>query len=163
MKTQDGQILNCMSMCFDKFQASGEYESMHEFEVYGEVNDMGKWGTFEFNTPYLGETIEKINEVVLPKDYIEFMKKHNGGEDDIGETWLILYPLEELKEINDDYEIEEFLRGHIIIGSNGGGELYGIDNKGNYFNVPVLIDEDDVVLLGADIELLPDTINALWE
>ncbi|MGN0159988.1 MAG: SMI1/KNR4 family protein [Lachnospiraceae bacterium] len=39
-----------------------------------------KWGTFEFNTPYLGETIEKINEVVLPKDYIEFMKKHNGGE-----------------------------------------------------------------------------------
>ena len=82
---------------------------------------MGKWGTFEFNTPYLGETIEKINEVVLPKDYIEFMKKHNGGEGDIGETWLIIYPLEELKEINDDYEIEEFLPGHIIIGSNGGG------------------------------------------
>ena len=62
------------------------------------------------------------------------MKKHNGGEGDIGETWLILYPLEELQEINDDYEIEEFLPGHIIIGSNGGGELYGIDNKGNYFN-----------------------------
>ena len=82
---------------------------------------MGKWGTFEFNTPYLGETIEKINEVVLPKDYIEFMKKHNGGEGDIGETWLIIYPLEELKEINDDYESEEFLPGHIIIGSNGGG------------------------------------------
>lgn len=97
-----------------------------------------------------------------PNDYIEFMKKHNGGQGDIGETWLILYPLEELKEINDVYEIEEFLPGHIIIGSNG-GELYGMDNKGNYFNVPVLIDEEDVVLLGTDIELLPDTINALWE
>ena len=62
-----------------------------------------------------------------------------------------------------NYEIEVFLPGHIIIGSNGGGELYGIDNKGNYFNVPVLIDEDDVAVLGTEIELLPDKINALWE
>lgn len=55
---------------------------------------MEKWGMFEFNTPYVGEIIEKINDVVLPKDYIEFMKKHNGGQGDIGETWLILYRLE---------------------------------------------------------------------
>ena len=68
---------------------------------------MQKWGEFEFNAPYEGDVIEKINEVVLPKDYVEFMKKHNGGEGHIGETWLILYPLEELQEINDDYEIEE--------------------------------------------------------
>ena len=85
---------------------------------------MEKWGMFEFNTPYVGEIIEKIN---------------------------------------DDYEIEVFLPGHIIIGSNGGGELYGIDNKGNYFNVPMLIDEDDVAVLGTEIESLPDKINALWE
>lgn len=82
---------------------------------------MEKWGMFEFNSPYFGEIIEKINDVVLPNDYIELMKKHNGGE------------------------------------------LYGIDNKGNYFNVPVPIDEDDVALLGTEIELLPDKINALWE
>lgn len=101
--------------------------------------------------------------MVLPKDYIEFMKKHNGGEGDIGETWLILYPLEELQEINDDYEIEEFLPGHIIIGSNGGGELYGIDNKGNYFNVPVLMDLNDITLLGTNLELLADKINEFWK
>ena len=58
---------------------------------------------------------------------------------------LVWKDKKELLEINDDYEIEVFLPGHIIIGSNGGGELYGIDNKGNYFNVPVLIDEEDVV------------------
>ena len=56
---------------------------------------MEKWGMFEFNTPYVGEIIEKINDVVLPNDYIEFMKKHKGGQGDIGETWLILYRLEE--------------------------------------------------------------------
>ena len=126
---------------------------------------MEKWGMFEFNTPYVGEIIEKINDVVLPNDYIEFMKKHNGGQGDIGETWLILYRLEELQEINDDYEIEVFLPDHIIIGSNGGGELYGIDNKGNYFNVPVLIDEDDVAVLAHQLndEALPPQISQLIE
>lgn len=124
---------------------------------------MGKWGEFMFNDPYSGDVIEKINEVVLPKDYVEFMKKHNGGEGDIGETWLILYSLEELQEINDDYEIEKFLPNHIIIGSDGGGELYGIDSQGKYFNVPVLMDENDIASFGTDIELLPDRINALWK
>lgn len=123
---------------------------------------MGNWGKFEFNDSYEGEEIGKVNNVILPEQYIEFMRKHNGGEGDIGETWFILFPLEELQEINDDYEIEEFLPGHIIIGSNGGGELYGIDKDGNYFNVPALIDEDDVSLLGTDIESLPERVNDLW-
>jgi hypothetical protein len=124
---------------------------------------MENWGDFEFNGPYTGENIEKVNGVALPKNYIEFMREHNGGEGDIGETWLVLYSLEELQEVNGDYETEEFLPGRIIIGSNGSAELYGIDNNGNYFNVPVLMDENDIILLGTDIELLPDRINALWE
>lgn len=72
--------------------------------------------------------------------------------------WGTLLMIDHIKH----YEIEEFLPGHIIIGSNGGGELYGIDNNGNFFNVPTLIEEDYVTLLGTDIELLPDKINALW-
>lgn len=124
---------------------------------------MGKWEEFEFNATYIGEITEQINQVALPKDYVDFMRKHNGGEGNIGETWLVLYPLEELQEINDDYETKCFLPNHIIIGSDGGGEFYGIDKEGNYFNVPMLMDEDDIVLLGTDIELLPERINALWK
>lgn len=124
---------------------------------------MSKWGEFEFNPPYIGKEIEKINKVVLPKQYINFMKKHNGGEGDIGETWFVLYPLEELQIINDDYEIEKYLPDHIIIGSNGGGELYGIDSKGNYFNVPDIIEKEYLTLFGDDIETLPDKINEFWK
>lgn len=120
---------------------------------------MSKWGKFEFNPPYQGEDIDKINNVVLPKQYTDFMKKHNGGEGDIGETWFVLYPLEELQDINDDYETEKYLPEHIIIGSNGGGELYGIDSKGNYFNVPDIIETEYLTLFGDDIESLPDKIN----
>ena len=91
------------------------------------------------------------------------MKKHNGGQGNIGETWLEFFTLEDLQEINDDYCIEDFLPDHIIIGSNGNGELYGIDSDGVYFNVPAIMDEDDVTVLGDDINLLPDKINNFWK
>ena len=123
---------------------------------------MENWGKFIFNEPYTGKEIEKINDVILPLQSINFMKKHNGGEGDIGETWLILFRIEDLQEINDDYCIEEFLPGHIIIGTNGGGELYGIDIKGNYFNVPEIIEEEYISVLGNDINELPEKINELW-
>lgn len=124
---------------------------------------MDNWNEFVFNEPYVGDKIERINNVVLPKQYLEFMKNHNGGEGDIGEAWFILFPLEKLQEINDDYCMEDFLPNHIIIGSNGDGELYGIDSSGNYFNVPIMIEEEDVTVLGGDIYLLPDEINHLWK
>lgn len=124
---------------------------------------MNNWGEFVFNEPYIGNEIKQINNVLLPTQYMEFMKEHNGGEGDLGETWFILFPMEELQEINDDYCIEEFLPDHIIIGSNGGGELYGIDMDGNYFNVPSMIAEEDITLLGKDMESLPEKINEFWQ
>ena len=145
----------------DKFLVVGEID-----EKTGSFNGglrVDNWKEFVFNEPYAGGRIERINNVILPKQYVSFMKKHNGGRGDIGETWLELYPLEELQEINDDYRIEDFLPDHIIIGSNGNGELYGIDNSGHYFNVPIMIDEEDVTVLGNDIDLLPDKINDLWK
>ncbi len=133
------------------------------FDIIAENLNMDKWGNFVFNEPYIGNEIKQINNVVLPKQYLEFMKKHNGGQGDIGETWLELFTLENLQEINDDYCIEDFLPDHIIIGSNGNGELYGIDSDGVYFNVPAIMDEDDVTVLGDDINLLPDKINNFWK
>ena len=134
-----------------------------KFDIIAENLYMDKWGSFVFNEPYIGNEIKQINNVVLPKQYLEFMKKHNGGQGDIGETWLELFTLENLQEIKDDYCIRDFLPDHIIIGSNGNGELYGIDSDGVYFNVPAIMDEDDVTVLGDDINLLPDKINNFWK
>ena len=33
----------------------------------------------------------------------------------------------------------------------------------NYFNAPIMMDEEDVTVLGNDIDLLPDKINDLWK
>jgi hypothetical protein len=67
----------------------------------------------------------------------EFMRKYNGGRGEIiGEYWLELFSIEELQGLNDDYELQEFLPDHIIIGS--------------------------MTLLGKDILALPDKINEMW-
>lgn len=44
---------------------------------------MDNWKEFVFNEPYVGGKIERINNVILPKQYVGFMKKHNGGKGDI--------------------------------------------------------------------------------
>lgn len=119
------------------------------------------WSDFEFNEPYSGEFETVIYGVELPKEYVEFMKEHNGGEGDTGESWLVLFPIEELKEINDDYH--DFLPdGNIIIGSNGSGELFGLNSDGKYFIVPEIIEEEYLEVVGDSIDNLPADINRYW-
>lgn len=120
------------------------------------------WSDFEFNTPFECEFQSIINGVELPKEYIEFMKLHNGGEGDVGGSWLVLFPIEELQEINNDYK-EYLPTGHIIIGSNGGGELFGLNSFGKYFIVPEIIEEEYLEIIGDCIENLPMDISNYWD
>lgn len=119
------------------------------------------WSGFDFNNPYEGIIPKTICGLELPSEYIEFMKKHNGGEGDTGESWLVIYPVEELEEINDNYQ-EYLPAGNIIIGSNGGGELIGLNRKGQYFIVPEIIEEDYMKVIGDSMENLPVDINRYW-
>ncbi|MBQ6943652.1 MAG: SMI1/KNR4 family protein [Ruminococcus sp.] len=121
------------------------------------------WSNFKFNEPYQGEIITKINTVVLPDDYIKFMKIHNGGERDIGESWLQLYCLEDLYELNDMYNVAEFLPNHIIIGSNGGGEFYGINSDGKYFVVPSTFEINDITFLCGGMNTFAESVNYFWK
>lgn len=119
------------------------------------------WEKFKFNEALNEATENSISGVQLPDDYLKFMLKHNGGEGDIGDSWLVLYPFEELQEINDEYS-EDLPVGHIIIGDNGGGELFGVNCDGKYFIVPELIEEEYLEILGESIENLPAYIENYW-
>ena len=71
---------------------------------------------FEFNEkPQM--FITEVNGIKLPNDYIDFMKEHDGGEGPIGDNnYGRLYMLEELEEINNEYEVQGKWPGYVVIG-----------------------------------------------
>ncbi|ADU20936.1 MULTISPECIES: SMI1/KNR4 family protein [Ruminococcus] len=118
---------------------------------------------FEFAEPYRGEPIEDVGGVLLPEDYLAFMHEHDGGEGEVCGTYLVLFPLEDLKMVTDNYDAAELLPGCVIIGGDGGGELYGVDENGRYFNVPAMIDRKDITYLGDSFEAFIKNAAAMWE
>ncbi|WP_083270865.1 SMI1/KNR4 family protein [Bacillus marinisedimentorum] len=116
---------------------------------------------FDFNSPIQKNDIEKVEErlgIKFPDDYFHFMLKTNGGEGCIGEnSYLRLWKIEELIESNEDYSVEEFAPGLIIVGSNGGGTAYGFDFRNGK---PMLVEVD---FIGLDIESPFFNTDNFWE
>lgn len=88
---------------------------------------------FDFQTPASNDVIdsfEKTSNMILPAEYKIFLKLTNGGEGFIGaNSYLILWPVEELIELNKSYKIDDYAPGLFIFGSNGGGEAYAFDTR----------------------------------
>lgn len=124
---------------------------------------MDSFDGFEFGSAYKGEPVEEIGGVLLPEDYLAFMREHNGGEGEVGGTYLVLFPLEELTAVYDNYDMGRVLPGYVIIGGDGGGELYCVDENGRYYNVPAMIDKEDLTCLGDTFEDFIKNAVALWE
>ncbi len=87
---------------------------------------------FEFNEPATENSIKKVEELLsinFPQEYRDFLLNSNGGEGAIGQSYLVLWKIEDLIELNDVYSVEEFAPGLLIIGSDGGDTAFGIDNR----------------------------------
>ena len=108
------------------------------------MNEMFK--EFEFNEKP-EKIIEEVNSLKLPEEYIEFMKKHNGGEGPIGNNnYGRFYKMEELEDINNEYEVQKNWPGYVAIGGIDSNlwaynpekriycqiDLYGIDEDAYY-------------------------------
>lgn len=88
---------------------------------------------FQKNSPAEKLQIDKLQELIdceLPKDYINFMLSSNGGEGWIGEnSYLMLWRLEDILELNSKYNAFELAPGLLIFGSNGGIDAYAFDTR----------------------------------
>ncbi|MRX74026.1 hypothetical protein GJU40_18030 [Bacillus lacus] len=85
---------------------------------------------FELNEPVTENNIKKVEELLsinFPQEYYDFLLISNGGEGAIGQSYLVLWKIEDLIELNDAYGVEEFAPGLLIIGSDGGDTAYCID------------------------------------
>ena len=89
--------------------------------------------------------ISEINGMALPDDYLEFMSEHDGGEGPIGKNnYGRFYRMEELQEVNDGYEVGKWWPGHIVFGTDGGGELWAYNpDKKIYCQIDSCDIEDD--------------------
>ena len=107
------------------------------------------------DTAFYTKQIEERFGKKLPADYIEFMREYNGGEGSVGENYIVLYPLSEIIQYNEEYEIEEFVPGLMLIGSNGGGEAFAIDYRSDeirFVMIPFIFEEEAIIELSDSIE-----------
>ena len=65
----------------------------------------------------------------LPHDYIEFLRASNGGEGFLGQNYVMLWRVEELKPLDDSYEVAQYAPKLLLFGSNGGGEAYAFNMR----------------------------------
>jgi hypothetical protein len=84
----------------------------------------------------------------LPNDYTDFLKAGNGGEGVIGSaSYAILWKLQELQELNAEYEVSEYAPCLFLFGSDGGGEAFAFDMRTSPWSVV------QVPFVGMDTEL----------
>lgn len=69
--------------------------------------------------------IEAISGIRLPEDYLAFIRSLDGSEGDFGNnSYIQIFRLEELEEINRDYEVQKYLDGWFAWGTDLGGTLF---------------------------------------
>jgi hypothetical protein len=88
---------------------------------------------FSPNPPATDESLSALVRATsakpLPKEYIEFLRRVNGGEGFLGDNYARLWRAEELLEFNREYQAAELAPELFLIGSNGGGEAYAFDQS----------------------------------
>ncbi len=92
------------------------------------------------------EVVERVQSelgIVFPQDYTDLMEWSNGGEDWIGESYLRLWPMEEIPLMNAGYGALRFAPGMVFFGGDGGGMIYGFDT---HFDPPTIVEVDAVCI-----------------
>lgn len=95
------------------------------------------------------DKIEKTSNIKLSNEYKNFLKLTNGGEGFIGEnSYVMFWAVEELIELNESYEVNDYAPGLFVFGSNGGGEAYAFDTRSSSMNIV------QIPFVGMDIDLI---------
>lgn len=74
----------------------------------------------------------------LPSDYLDLLRYMNGGEGFLAEVYLRLYPGDHLAALNRAYAVSEWLPGHLLIGSDGGGTAFTLAPDEAVIEIPFI-------------------------
>ena len=111
------------------------------------------------------ETVQKLSEFNISSDeelvlserykaFKDYLKQTVSGEGMVGENnYLSLWEKNEIEELNNSYETQEFLSNILLIGSDGGDTAYGINVNGKYIEVPFIgMDDEEVEIVADDFD-----------
>src|SRR5205085_8698161 len=78
-------------------------------------------------TPLAIESAETLFNLKFPTDYREFLLFTNGLEGKTGDSYLVLWSVDELVKLNQAYHVKEFVSNIIIIGSDGAEDAFAFE------------------------------------
>lgn len=129
-----------------------------------------QWVAATSGTSTSGASVEALDVaaaelgVELPNDYRTMMSQANGGEAEFGQSWIVMWRVENLVERNAGYKAQEFAPGFTFFGGNGAGEAYAWDwrptRKAHYVVIPFITPEpEEAVPCGDSLEEFLATLH----
>ncbi|WP_338409764.1 SMI1/KNR4 family protein [uncultured Flavobacterium sp.] len=85
--------------------------------------------------------VEEINmflkniNFILPDGFIEFYSNSNGAEIYREEDYCLIWAINELIQLNIDYNVLEYASKFFIFGTNGGGDAFCIEKSTGFIFV----------------------------
>ncbi|WP_271754793.1 SMI1/KNR4 family protein [Cohnella sp. JJ-181] len=109
------------------------------------------------NINLIFETESKLG-AKFPSDYKELIVQSNGAEGTVGNSYLQLWAIEELVELNEGYAVKEFAEGLVIFGSDGGGTAYAFDTR---YDKTTIVEVPFIGMHLDEITLCSDTFTGI--
>ncbi len=114
----------------------------------------------KLNGPPNPSDLDKLRQSLpsgFPSDYMEFLAQFNGMEGFMRDgSYLMLWRAEKICEFNDGYCVSELAPGIVLIGSDGGGNAFGVDTRVEpyrFIAVPFVdLDLEYLQVLGSSLE-----------
>ena len=103
------------------------------------------------------DDVERIEAFVgqrLADDFLQLLDVHDGAEGWVGDSYVSLWPADEIVAHNKTLETHDYAPGLLLFGTDGGGEAYAIDfaSDGHVVSVPMVgLCRDLVIEVGANV------------
>jgi hypothetical protein len=129
-----------------------------------------RYPDLKFNAGASDTQIEALTQQTseIPLDYCDFLTQSNGAIGFIGKSYIQLWSIEEIFQMNDGYNAKEFYPGMLLIGTDGGGEAYVIDlrsdSKSRYGMIPFITSGfDDLIQFGDSFTDFLESVKSQFE
>jgi hypothetical protein len=120
------------------------------------VNPEKLFAKFKPNPPASSDSVAQCQSRLsfrLPADYVQFLKRMNGGEGFVGRNYLMAWPVEGLIQFNKELFVHVAAPVLFLFGSSGGGEEFAFDTRSSpplIVAVPSIVYFEDAITIAQD-------------